>query len=55
MKVKKCPYRLVGQQNYFVPNCPVLIPKENINFFRTMQKACSVNPFAKYANAYRKK
>ena len=36
-------------------NCPVLIPKENIKFFTATQKACSVNPYGNYGNAYNKK
>lgn len=57
-KIKKSPVRnknikgKIGQDGgYYVDNCPVLIPKENIKFFTTMQKACSVNPYGKYGNA----
>ena len=44
--------RHIGQEGgYFVDQCPVLIPKENIKMFTAMQKACSTNPYGKYGNA----
>lgn len=40
---------------YYIDGCPVLIPKENIKMFTAMQKACSVNPYANFGNAYNHK
>lgn len=55
-KVNKNIQRKIGDEGgYLIDQCPVLIPKENIKFFTAMQKACSVNPYAKYGNAYNKR
>lgn len=44
--------RKVGSEGgYLVNQCPVLIPKENMKMFTTMQKACTGNPYGKYGNA----
>lgn len=29
----------VGAENYYVPDCPFYVPKENMKFFKEMQKA----------------
>lgn len=47
--------RKIGMDNYYIKNCPVLIPKENLKFFRSMQKACAKKSYLNYGNVYRSK
>lgn len=55
VKNKNIKGKIGSEGGYYIDNCPVLIPKENIKFFTAMQKACSVNPYGNYGNAYNKK
>ena len=47
--------RKVGTDNYYIKNCPVLIPKENLKFFRKMQKAVSKKSYLNFGNVYKSK
>lgn len=31
--------------NFHIKDCPVLIPKENMQMFTSLQKACETTPF----------
>ena len=48
VKNKNIKGKIGSEGGYYIDNCPVLIPKENIKFFTAMQKAFSVNPYRNY-------
>lgn len=38
----------MGTENYKMSDCPFHLPKENLNFFHTMQGEASKDPFPNY-------
>ena len=43
---------LIGTQNYKMKDCPFHLPKENLKFFKQMQKASQQSTVSTYGNSY---
>lgn len=47
-------HNIPGTDNYYIPDCPVILPKENLKYFQTLQNACKLTPFStqEFGNQY---